>query len=228
MEETPIPNDGLTKSVKTTNVPVADLDFSNVVGKVSTKWNTAPWLTLQWLTVSEFETKTNTYQATLTTRIQTGNNRPQITKALKNINKEIDNKLANVKGYIADKYGKENAVSYYASFGIEFSNKTYHFPIDQNSRSEALELMVNAIATNGFNDKTYGTAFWTNIKTQFDNLLQLASDTDGTVSNKVGDKNALKKELKKALNAIVLVIKGNYPDTYKQELRTWGFQKEKY
>jgi hypothetical protein len=24
------------------------------------------------------------------------------------------------------------------------------------------------------------------------------------------------------------VIQGNYPDTYKAELRSWGFQKEKY
>lgn len=228
MEETPIPNDGLTKSVKTTNVPVADLDFATVVGKVSTKWNASPWLTLQWTNVSEFETKTTTYQATLTTRIQTGNNRPQITKALQNINKEIDNKLANVKGYIADKYGKENAVSYYVSFGIEFSNKTYRFPIDQNNRSEALALMVNSISANGFDDKTYGKDYWLDIQSQFNELLVSASNTDSTVSNKVGDKNTLKKELKRALNSIVLVIKGNYPDTYKQELRTWGFQKEKY
>ena len=144
------------------------------------------------------------------------------------INKEIDNKLANVKGYIADKYGKENAVSYYASFGIEFSNKTYRFPIDQNNRSEALALMVNSISANGFDDKTYGKDYWLDIQSQFNELLVSASNTDSTVSNKVGDKNTLKKELKRALNSIVLVIKGNYPDTYKQELRTWGFQKEKY
>lgn len=101
-------------------------------------------------------------------------------------------------------------------------------PSDQNSRSEALGLMVKAIDANGFNDKTYGKTYWTDIKTQFDALLLAASTTDGTVSNKVGDKNELKKGLKKALNAIVLSVKANYPDTYKQELRAWGFQKEKY
>ena len=101
-------------------------------------------------------------------------------------------------------------------------------PKDQNSRSEALELMIKGIDANGFNDKTYGKTYWTNIKTQFDSLLQTASTTDGSVSNKVGDKNKLKKGLKKALNAIVLSVKANYPDTYKHELRTLGFQKEKY
>jgi hypothetical protein len=48
------------------------------------------------------------------------------------------------------------------------------------------------------------------------------------ISIKVGDKNVIKKRLKKALTAIVHGIKSNKPDTYKQELRNWGFQKEKY
>jgi hypothetical protein len=58
--------------------------------------------------------------------------------------------------------------------------------------------------------------------------LLRASTTDGQVAIKVGDKNELKTYLKKVLNALMLVIKGNYPDTYKAELRDWGFQKEKY
>ena len=228
MPETPNTNEGPTKAVKTTNVPVADIDFGNVVGKVSAKWETSAWLTLLWITAPEFKIISNNYKSTLTTRIQTGNNRPQITQALKNINKEIDDRLSNVKGYIADKYGKEVAISYYASFGIEFSNKTYRLPLDQNKRSEALDLMVSAISANGLEDKTYGKDYWLGIQGKFNELLASASNTDSAVSNKVGNKNALKKELKKALNSIVLVIKGNYPETYKQELRAWGFQKEKY
>ena len=228
MTDLPIPNEGSAIPTKTTNVPVADIDFSNVVGKVRDKWEASPWLTLLWITFSEFKAKADDYQTTLTQRLQTGKNRPQITQSLKKLNKEIDEKVANVKGYIADKYGKDSAVSYYPSFGIEFYKKSYLMPKDQNSRSEALELMIKGIDANGFNDKTYGKTYWTNIKTQFDSLLQTASTTDGSVSNKVGDKNELKKGLKKALNAIVLSVKANYPDTYKQELRTWGFQKEKY
>jgi hypothetical protein len=141
------------------------------------------------------------------------------------LDKSIDNALVYVKGYLLDKYKKENDKSYYAAFGIE---KGARYPRDQNSRSAALKLTIEAIAANGFGTKEFGTAFWTGIKTQYDALLTTASNTDSTVSTKVGDKNALKVELKKALNSIILVIKGNYPDTYKQELRNWGFQKEKY
>lgn len=228
MTDSPISNEGSATPTKTTNVPVADIDFGNVVGKVRDKWETSSWLTLLWISFPEFKTKANDYQTTLTQRLQTGKNRPQITQSLKNINKEIDDKVANIKGYIADKYGKGNAVSYYSAFGIEFYKKAYTIPFDQNSRSEALGLMVNAIDANGFNDKTYGKTYWLDIKSQFDALLLSASTTDSTVSNKVGDKNELKKGLKKALNAIVLTVKANYPETFKQELRVWGFQKEKY
>ena len=46
-------------------------------------------------------------------------------------------------------------------------------------------------------------------------------------TNEIIIKNKL-KELNKTLRALINLIKANYPDTYKAELRTWGFQKEKY
>ena len=59
-------------------------------------------------------------------------------------------------------------------------------------------------------------------------LLTQATATDGTVSIKVSSKNVLKDRVKKTMNCLISVIRGNYPDTYKAELRAWGFQKEKY
>lgn len=38
----------------------------------------------------------------------------------------------------------------------------------------------------------------------------------------------MKKSLTKGLNTIIMALKANYPDTWKTELRNWGFQKEKY
>ena len=114
------------------------------------------------------------------------------------------------------------------AFGIVYIGKNYMMPKDQNSRSAALTLMINAIAVNDFGTKEYGTDFWTDIKARYDVLLTNATTTDSQVASKVGDKNILKKDLKKGLNAVVLAIKANYPDNYKEELRNWGFQKEKY
>ena len=125
MGTTPKPNEAPTKPIKTSNVPAADIEFGAVLKKVSEKWILSNWLTLQWITAIKFKSDADAYNAALAVRINTGKSRPQITKALKNIYKEIDEKLANVKSYLAEKYGKEDALSYYPSFGIEFYNKRY-------------------------------------------------------------------------------------------------------
>ena len=225
MEEKTIPATGAAKASITRNVPLADVDFSNVVKLISAKWATSPWLVLVYITSAQFITKATVFQTTLATRQQSGSTRSQTTKALKLLDKSIENALVYVKNYLLDKYKKESYQSYFSAFGIENGGL---YPRDQNSRSAALKLTIEAIAANAFGTKEFGTVFWTGIKTQYDALLVTASTTDSAVSTKVGDKNALKTELKKVLNSIIFVIKGNYPDTYKQELRNWGFQKEKY
>jgi hypothetical protein len=216
------------KPVKKTNVPAADIDFDNLGNTVSTKWTASPWLTIQWLTESEFAAKTANYNSILGSRMKKGGSRPQLTKAIQVVEKKIEEGVANVKNYIVEKYKKDNAKSYYASFGIVQIGKAYSLPKDQDGRSKGLELLVEAIAENGFANKQYGTVFWTAIQTEYDQLLDNALITDSAVSSNVGDKNLLKKDIKKALNAIISIIRGNYPDTYKTELRNWGFQKEKY
>ncbi|VXC33739.1 conserved hypothetical protein [Flavobacterium sp. 9AF] len=217
-----------TKPTKKGNVPNADLNFGNVVTTVSAKWLTNNWLTLHWLTATQFQTDAINYNATLEARLQTGATRPQLTQSLKALDKTIDNALSYVKGYIIDKYKKENATSYYAAFGIEYKGKKYVFPSDQNKRIAALKLMIDSLAIHGFENKEYGVAFWTPLLEQYSLFVKEATKTDGQVAIKVGDKNALKENLKKGLNAIVYTLKANYPDSYKQELRDWGFQKEKY
>jgi hypothetical protein len=217
-----------TKVKKTATIPTSDLDFGKVAKDVCTKWAATPNISINWNTAADFETVVNEYNTVLNARNQAASTRPQLTKALKLINAKIDDSVAYVKGYILDKYKKESAESYYAAFGFVYKNNTYALPKDQNSRSNALDLMKTAIATNGFGSKEYGTAFWTAIKTEFDDLLNQAKNTDTNVTAKVGDKKTLKVTITKTLNALIAVIKANHPDTYKTELRTWGFHKEKY
>jgi hypothetical protein len=217
-----------TKPTKKRNLPAADINFGNVVTNVSAKWMANDELTLKWLTATQFEADATSFNATLETRLQKGASRPQLTQSLKTLDKEIDNALSYVKGYITDKYKKENAPSYYVAFGIEHKTNKYVFPLDQNKRIAALKLMIEAITVHGFEDKEYGLLFWTPISAQYSTFVGQASAVDGQVAVKVGDKNELKKSLKKGLNAIINLLKANYPDTYKHELRDWGFQKEKY
>lgn len=216
------------KSVKKRNVPATDINFGNVITTVSTKWLANDWLTLKWHDATQFQNNTTSFNNILQSRLQKGATRPQITQSLRTLDKSIDTALSYVKGYIIDKYKKENATSYYAAFGIEHKGTKYMLPKDQNKRIAALHLMIEALTVHDFATKEYGTAFWSPIKDQYIALVNEATTMDGTVAVQVGDKNTLKSDLQKALNAIINALKANYPDTFKQEMRDWGFQKEKY
>lgn len=227
IDPTPIPTPK-PESSKTTNVPRSDVDLGNVAADVSNKWMATPGIMLLWKTLPVFAAEVTQYNTTLGERKSTGGGRKSITAQLKLADKEIETRTENVKGYLEEKYGKALAPSYYPAFGIAKEGNRYKLPLDRNARLLALDLMVAAINTEGFTSNTYGDAYWQGVRTNYNTLLNQAETTDSTVSGKVGTKNQLKKEIKKVLNALVLSIKANYPDTWKQELRVWGFQKEKY
>ena len=215
------------KSSKTGNVPTTDVDFNDVLQKVTVKWQAETWLTLQYTNQEAFAEKATAYSQALETKTSKSAQRPQITANLANSEKKMDDAIKHVKGYIAEKFDAD-AKNYYPAFGLALNNKTYTLPKDQNSRLDALDLMIAAIAENDFNARTYGKAFWQDLRTTYQELLASASNTDGLVSMKAGDKKMLKTELKEVLNSIVNVLRGNFPKTYKEQLRDWGFQKEKY
>lgn len=225
-DETNLPV-GTSKPTAKRNVPAADADFGTVVTNVATKWTATPAITLLWTAPAEFSSKATLFNTELGKRNDISSSRPQITARLKQLDTTIDKALPYVKSYLLELY-KEAATSYYPSFGIEHQTNKYVIPRDRNKRSNALNLMLTAIHANGLDAKEFGTDFWTEIKSEYNALVGNATATDGTLSTKVSSKNELKKELKKALNCLIYVIKGNYPDTYKAELRSWGFQKEKY
>lgn len=213
---------------ETPTIPRADIDLRDVARSVSKQWLINPGLTLLWLTRDDFDTNVENYSTLLTERKSTGGTRPEYTGLLKNLDKTVNGNLYHIKDYLVAKYTSRVAPSYYASFGMVKVGKSYKLPVDRNNRLEALGLLVSAITTEGFQANEFGLAYWTDIQTKYTSYLTHAFTIDGTVSNKVGNKNVLKKEIRKGLNAIINLIKANYPDTYKTELREWGFQKEKY
>ena len=225
-DETPPPV--IKKPNKTAVIPVSDSDFGKVAIAVSTAWNTNVWLTLKFTTAALFAADVSAYNTTLSARQSSGGTRPQVTNALKALNKEIDTSISFIKGYLAEKYTKEVAVSYYPAFGIVHSENKYIMPMDQSNREDALNLMLEGIDNNGFITNTYGKDYWSIILTNYVALVTQARALDGGISHQVGNKNELKLTLTKTMNGLIAVIKGNYPDTYKQELRLWGFQKDKY
>jgi hypothetical protein len=59
-------------------------------------------------------------------------------------------------------------------------------------------------------------------------LLGQTDGLAGKVSKPVSQKDTVKLELRKVLQAVVYGLKTNFPDTFEAELRSWGFRKESY
>lgn len=123
---------------------------------------------------------------------------------------------------------KANAQPQFARFGLVRENTTWCISKDRNNRKAAFELMIAAIAAEGFGAEEYGTAFWTALQTDYNAALAAASTTTGDVSEKVATKNQQKLAIKKVLTNLLFVLRGNYPDTYKEMYRKWGWKKESY
>jgi hypothetical protein len=226
---TPDPNPSNPVS-KTGNVPRADIDFGNVAKLVSDKWMSMPMLMLLWKTQPVFAGEVMLFNTTVTERKSVGGSRKPLNQQLTTLHDEIDLRTENIKGYLEEKYEKAGAQAYYAQFGIVKQGDSYKLPHDRNERVTALQLMIDGCNTEGFNVPiiAYGASYWTTVKGNYEALVNAVGSIDSNVSGKVGTKNTLKKEIKKTLNALIMVLRGNYPDTWKNELRVWGFQKEKY
>jgi hypothetical protein len=213
---------------KTRNLPYADIELDFLAHNVNKSWIANPQITLIWLTQANFEICINQFSVILNEfKISTGL-RPQITGKLKQMDKEIDKSVERIKVYLANKYSKEEATMYYANFGMIKSHKRFKLPVDRNKRKVSLKNLIDALTVHGFENKDCGLVYWTGIFNDYELHMSRAIEIDGTISKKSGEKNKLKPEIRMALNALINVIKGNYPKTYKSVLRLWGFQKEKY
>ena len=216
------------KVVKTKSLPAKELELGAIATLASAKWTVSTWLTLLWLTPVQFATLVVNYKAALTIRNISGGTKKGVVQSMKLINKEIDDAMVYVKGYILEIFKKDRAKSMYATFGIQSKDGHYNLPDDIDGRAAALGTLLTAIRDNGLDDKEYGRAFWDDIKARFDELASQTTSLSSTISVKVGDKKELKKELLLALNSLIKAVQANYPHTWKEELRAWGFQKERY
>ncbi|MBX2974530.1 MAG: hypothetical protein KF721_00255 [Ignavibacteriaceae bacterium] len=209
------------------NIPASDIDLLTTAKSVVEKWRHTPEITLIWTNANNLVSKTTDYEQILTARISEGSFRPAISNQLKNLDKQIDIGIGFIKDYLKELYGNDDK-AHYPQYGIIKAGTTYKLQADRDNRIASLNLILEALNRDGLSGRTYGTAYWENIRNQYLPLKQEAASMDESVAGKVSGKNQLKDELKKHLVALINVLKANYPDTYKSEMRAWGFQKEKY
>ena len=213
---------------KTNTMPAKQADILNLAEVVIQKWISMPIITLQWIKVEEFQSLVGTFKNALEQRIQVGSGRQSKTKLLKNLDSSLNEAVEAVKISILGTFGRENGKSYFSEFGIVKTNKTLKLPQDRNQRQQSLEMLIRGIEKNKLNVVEYPLEFFKETQEQYQKLLQETQQIDSTVASEVSNKNEALKQVEKVLNCLICLIKGNYPDTYKGELRVWGFQKEKY
>lgn len=222
---------GGTKAVKKAKtikaIPDGDTDFLTTAKAVNAAWKLNTKIILIWIEQPEYEVVVGDYEKSLTGRQKTGSKRKGQTFSLKQVNVTIDEGVTEMKTYIEKKYKKKNAQPHFVRFGITKQGTTYKMVVDQDERAKALELMIDAVADDGFGSEEYGTAFWKDIQTKFNDAVAAAKGTDKSVSGSVSIKKESRKQAEKVMKSLRLVIEGNFPDTYKSVLRQWGFLKQR-
>lgn len=226
--ETPTGGNGAGKPNATAIIPAADIDFKDVGKSVANSWLANPHITLIWKKPADFLKEVLDYETALTSRKATGSLRPGQSQTLDQFDKKVDDAVTEVKVYIQKKFKKDFAQAQFSRYGIVKDGSNYRLSRDRNNRLEAFKLMIPAIAADGFDAEEYGKTFWTDMQTNYAAALDAANNTSGQVSGKVATKNQQKIAIKNVLSSLLLVIKGNYPDTFKSVYRNWGWRKESY
>ncbi len=224
METTAVPK---KKPSRKKRLPQTDVDLAAVAAKAVSVWAANDWLKIQWITQPELQQVVEQYANELSGRMQAGASRPAISAALLKSGRELDKGIQYLKGYLFDKYGT-HAKDHYHAFGLVRIGDAFKLPRDQHKKMESLTIMIQAIASEGFNERKYGKTYWLEKTATYQSLIAQAADIDANVSSKVGHKNLYRNTIERALNSILYTLRANFPDTYAYEIRSWGFHKEKY
>jgi len=207
--------------------PTNDSDTLAVLNSLLLKWDEAV-LPVKWMSKERLQEIVTNYSSLLMNRNTTGASRGQLTSGLRKLDDEIDMNIEHIKNRLAERLGSKNeAISRYREFGI-LKEKSYKLPTSREHRVNSLVMLIQALGVYQFQDTSFDIEYWTNIHSQYETLLNQARATDGTVSSKVGTLNGIRSEMTKFQNSFKLIVRGNYPETWKNELRDFGFQKEKF
>jgi len=212
---------------KQTSAPKSNIDILAVLKTILQKWDET-LLPVLWMSKERLQTLYNDYNALLTNRLTLGASRGAITSELKNLDKEIDENIEYPKNRLIEKLkSKQEAIARFREFGI-VKERAYKLPLGRENREMALSMLKNALSTYQFQDMEFGIEYWTNIYNRYSELVRQAREIDGSVSANVGTLTQMRNEVCKFHNSFINIVKGNYPDTWRNELRDFGFQKEKY
>jgi hypothetical protein len=219
--------EGIVRKI-TRTLPQKESDLNTVAKDVAAVWATRPEISLVWTGVEQFQQSIGLFGTSYAERADMRGIRRGVTQNLKMLNREINLGTEHLKNYLTEQYSRNTARVHYESVGITKVGSGYQLPADNDSRLYAIEQLLKGLEEHDLNDRKYGLAYWKDLHTRFAAAKAQASEADRTSTSHVSVKAEQKKQIRKTLNALIYVIKGNYPETWREELRVWGFQKDKY
>lgn len=218
----------VAKKTTRSNTPQDDINLAAVALRVAQNLVNYPQITLIMYNQADFLASATQFHALVQQRVIEQQSRPTLTRTTRQLQADIKTGIKVIKGYLFEKYKDDaKAISYYADFGFEKKGKTWTYPTDQQHILSAFNTTKAAILTHGFDTKSFGTAYWTALATNYAASVQSAVSSDGTSSTTVFQKETLKKELKAIMVALRGVVRANYGAGANAILRDLGFQKEK-
>jgi len=220
-------SDNESESSRGSNLPRSDFDVLKVAKDVLIKWKESG-LVLIYTNPVVFENTVSNYEVKLAEGRSAASERSPKVERIKQLRKIISANLFRIKNYVANDFGQSAASSHYASFGIQHIRKSYDFPSDQEEVKRALAELLNGLDKYGYADFKFGRDFWLPIYEEYTQLIETKNITVGTKSSKSGDKNVLKEQVNKVVHSIYYLLIANYPDTWEQVIRDWGFRRERY
>jgi len=217
----------LTSGGSKATIPHSETEFLSVAKNVQKYWS-ASELKLGWTDADELLVKindlhTNTEQA----RSIKANRRP-VSREIKLLSAEINANLSSVRTAVKMKLGEENYDVYLPQLGFLHSSKGYLFPRNAESIMVSLTQLINGITQLGLSPYLYDESYWQAMLEKFKTKVETSRKMAAEISALVSQKLVLKREIRKILNSVVLLLRANYPDSYKHVLRSWEVQKERF
>ena len=210
------------------DVPTKDADLVAVAGAVAGKWQAEEWFAIKYTLQADFAGEATLYTNLVKARSAAGGGTHGLATDLNMLDDEADDALPYVKNYVFNKYGAKHATDYYGDFGMEHRHGGYELPHDRHQRQIAIQTMIDGLQKNNWITETYGVNWWMTFQAKYNAALLAAEDNSGNISDYVGNLNKLRTSIRRTLHSVLLILEGNFPDTFEQVKREWGFLKNRY
>jgi hypothetical protein len=208
-------------------IPQKDFDVLILAKEVTPRWIDSAY-TLGYITTDAFQMMVDTYEVKLADGRSAKADRTPTVERLKQLRLQIDNNIGKIKDMLSIDYDKSSAPAHYPNFGIEKVNSTYTVPYGYDETKRGLAMLLQGLDKYGYSDYKYGKAFWQAIYDEYTSLETKNRALTGSTSALSGDKNVLKEQVSTVLRSILHLLQANFPATWEQVAREWGFLRERY